>query len=74
MMDSIAILKGRMAETLVEAVFKRAGYTVAWVGRETQMPALVRTGRAEFMPASWSGGPWTTPASVITPTVWSRSR
>ena len=50
MMDSIAILKGRMAEALVEAVFKRAGYTVARVGRETQMPALVRTGRAEFMP------------------------
>ena len=50
MMDSIAILKGRMAEALIEAVFKRAGYTVARVGRETQMPALVRTGRAEFMP------------------------
>jgi hypothetical protein len=50
MMDPIAMLKGRMAEALLEAVFKRAGYTVARVGRETQMPALVRTGRAEFMP------------------------
>ena len=49
-MDPIAMLKGRMAEALVEAVFKRAGYTVARVGRETQMPALVRTGRTEFMP------------------------
>jgi hypothetical protein len=49
-MDPIAMLKGRMAEALVEAVFKRAGYTVARVGRETSMPALVRTGRAEFMP------------------------
>lgn len=49
-MDPISLLKGRMAEALVEAVFKRAGYTVARVGRETQMPALVRTGRAEFMP------------------------
>jgi hypothetical protein len=49
-MDPIRLLKGRMAEALVEAVFKRAGYTVARVGRETQMPALVRTGRAEFMP------------------------
>jgi hypothetical protein len=49
-MDPISLLKGRMAEALVEAVFKRAKYTVARVGRETQMPALVRTGRTEFMP------------------------
>jgi hypothetical protein len=49
-LDPISLLKGRMAEALVEAVFKRAGYTVARVGRETQMPALVRTGPAEFMP------------------------
>lgn len=49
-MDPIAMLKGRMAEALVEAVFKRAHYTVARVGRETSMPALVRTGRADFMP------------------------
>ncbi|HZP34973.1 MAG TPA: hypothetical protein VFE48_00625 [Methylomirabilota bacterium] len=47
---SIAILKGRMAEALVEAVFKRAHYTVARVGRESSVPALVRRGRAEFMP------------------------
>jgi hypothetical protein len=49
-MDPIRLLKGRMAEALVEAVVKRAKYTVARVGRETQMPALVRGGRAEFMP------------------------
>ena len=49
-MDPISLLKGRMAEALVESVFKRAKYTVARVGRETQMPALGRTGRAEFMP------------------------
>jgi hypothetical protein len=48
--DPIGLLKGRMAEALVEAVFKRARYTVARVGRETQMPALVRSGRSEFMP------------------------
>jgi len=48
--DPISLLKGRMAEALVEAVFKRAKYTVARVGRETQMPALVRGCRAEFMP------------------------
>jgi hypothetical protein len=49
-MDQISLLKGRMAEALVEGVFKRARYTVARVGRETQMPALIRTGRAEFTP------------------------
>jgi hypothetical protein len=49
-MDQINHLKGRMAEALVEGIFKRAGYTVARVGRETQMPSLMRTGPAEFMP------------------------
>ena len=49
-MDQIDLLKGRMAEALVEGIFKRARYTVARVGRETQMPALTRTGPAQFMP------------------------
>ncbi len=49
-MDQINLLKGRMAEALVEGIFKRAGYTVARVGRETQMPSLLRAGRTEFMP------------------------
>jgi hypothetical protein len=49
-MDQINHLKGRMAEALVEAIFRRAWYTVARVGRETQMPALMRAGRTEFMP------------------------
>jgi hypothetical protein len=49
-MDQISLLKGRMAEALVEGIFKRARYTVARVARETQMPALVRIGRAEFVP------------------------
>ncbi|HUM16268.1 MAG TPA: hypothetical protein VL086_11315 [Candidatus Nitrosotalea sp.] len=49
-MDPITHLKGRMAEALVEGIFKRAQYTVARVGRETQMPALMRSGRGEFMP------------------------
>jgi len=48
--DPISRLKGRMAEALVEAVFKRAKYTVARVCREPQRPALVRIGRTEFMP------------------------
>src|SRR5260370_18815148 len=48
--DPISLLKGRMAEALVEAVFKRARYTVARVGRETQMPAPVRSGHTDFIP------------------------
>jgi len=49
-LDPISLLKGRMAEALVEAVFKRAKYTVARVGLETQTPALIRTDRTGFMP------------------------
>jgi hypothetical protein len=43
-MDDIKRLKGRMAEALVEGIFKRAQYTVARVARETQVSALMRTG------------------------------
>ena len=46
----IDLLKGRMAEALVEGIFKRAQYTVARVGRETHMPSLMRSGRMEFVP------------------------
>lgn len=49
-LDAISLLKGRMAEALIEAVFKRAKYTVARVGLETLTPALVRTDRTGFMP------------------------
>jgi hypothetical protein len=44
-MDDIARLKGRMSEALVEGIFKRAQYMVARVARETQVSALMRTGR-----------------------------
>jgi len=44
-MDDIDRLKGRMSEALVEGIFKRAQYTVARVARETQVSALMRTGR-----------------------------
>ena len=30
-------LKGRMAEALVESIFRRAGYRVAQVGRESHV-------------------------------------
>src|SRR4029077_11286100 len=56
-MDQINLLKGRMAEALVEGIFKRARYTVARVGRESQISARMRTGQAEFMPdfVVWRG-------------------
>jgi len=43
-MDDVDRLKGRMAEALVEGIFKRAQYMVARVARETQVSALMRTG------------------------------
>ena len=45
-MDDINLLKGRMAEALVEGIFKRAQYMVARVARETQVSALMRTGQS----------------------------
>lgn len=44
-MDDVSLLKGRMAEALVEGIFKRAQYMVARVARETQVSALMRTGQ-----------------------------
>ena len=49
-MDPVDLLKGRMAEALVEGIFKRAQYTVARVGHATQMPPLIRSGRRDFVP------------------------
>jgi hypothetical protein len=43
-------LKGRMAEALVESIFRRAGYRVARVGRESHVHELVKVGRGEFSP------------------------
>ncbi|HYB69859.1 MAG TPA: hypothetical protein VEH80_04275 [Candidatus Bathyarchaeia archaeon] len=48
--QQISLLKGRMAEALVEGIFRRARYTVARVGRESQIPAVMRIGRTEFTP------------------------
>ena len=45
-MDDVNQLKGRMAEALVEGIFKRAQYMVARVARETQVSALMRTGQS----------------------------
>jgi hypothetical protein len=43
-------LKGRIAEAFVESIFRRAGYTVSRVGRESQVHRLVKIGSDEFLP------------------------
>ena len=43
-------LKGRVAEALVESIFRRAAYRVARVGRESQVHGLVKIGIGEFAP------------------------
>jgi hypothetical protein len=48
-MDQICRLKERMAEALVEGILRRAGYTIARVARETQVPTLMWSGHAEFI-------------------------
>lgn len=46
----VSNLKGRIAEALVESIFRRAQYRVARVGRESQVQGLVRVGNSEFAP------------------------
>lgn len=48
--DQSGHLKGRIAEALVEAIFRRAGYLVSRVGRESQLQRLVKVGVDEFLP------------------------
>lgn len=43
-------LKGRIAEALVESIFRRASYRVARVGRESSVQGLVKVGASEFSP------------------------
>ncbi len=43
-------LKERVAEALVESIFRRAEYQVARLGRESQFQRLVQVGSAEFSP------------------------
>jgi hypothetical protein len=43
-------LKGRIAEAFVEAIFRRAGYWVSRVGRESQPERLIKIGTDEFLP------------------------
>ena len=46
----ISLLKGQIGEGFVEAILRRAGYFVARVGRETQMPRLMRSGTDTYLP------------------------
>jgi hypothetical protein len=46
----VSSLKGRIAEALVESIFRRAGYQVARVGRESQVHGLLKVGASEFAP------------------------
>jgi hypothetical protein len=43
-------LKGRIAEALVEAMFRRAGFLVTRAGRESQFSRMVKIGGDEFLP------------------------
>jgi hypothetical protein len=43
-------LKGRIAEALVEGIFRRAEYQVALVGRESRVQHLLKVGPDEFLP------------------------
>jgi hypothetical protein len=45
-------LKGRIAEAVVESMFRRAGYRVGRVGREADIPALMQAGRSQYQPDS----------------------
>ncbi|HEV8437474.1 MAG TPA: hypothetical protein VGT40_05220 [Methylomirabilota bacterium] len=46
----MSTLKGRIAEALVESIFRKARYQVAFVGRETHISHLIKVGRDEFFP------------------------
>jgi hypothetical protein len=48
--NRVDLLKGRIAEALVEAMFRRAGYAVSRSGRESQMQRLFKPGADQFLP------------------------
>lgn len=43
-------VKGRLAEALVESIFRQAGYQVSRLGRESHVQRLVKVGADEFLP------------------------
>ncbi len=48
--DAINHLKGRIGEAFVEALLRRANYSVSRVGREAHVPSLLTVGRTAYMP------------------------
>lgn len=48
--NRVDLLKGRIAEALVEAMFREAGYVVSRSGRETQVTRLFKPGADQFSP------------------------
>jgi hypothetical protein len=48
--DLINHLKGRIGEAFVEALLRRANYSVSRVGREAHLPSLIKVGPTAYMP------------------------
>src|SRR5262245_8671466 len=44
------LFKGRIAEALVEAIFRRARFLVSRTGRESQFQRVVKLGADDFLP------------------------
>jgi len=49
-MNLIDHLKGRIAEALVESIFREHGYRVSRLGRESDVQRLMSVGKGEFLP------------------------
>ena len=47
--DAINHLKGRIGEAFVEALLRRANYSVSRVGREAHLPSLLKAGPTAYM-------------------------
>lgn len=48
--DAVNHLKGRIGEAFVEALLRRANYSVSRIGRETYLPSLLKMGRTPYTP------------------------
>ena len=48
--DAVNHLKGRIGEAFVEALLRRANYSVSRVGREAHLPSLLKAGPTAYMP------------------------
>ena len=53
----VSHLKGRIGEAFVEALLRRANYSVTRVGREAHLPSLMKTGPTPYLPdfLAWRG-------------------